>query len=218
MAAVLLLLLWSSTAASSRGAFPLSAAVGAACADPDCAPAAVLTAVARQMCSGTPISTAVHEVQLQPDAADRAARALRALGFRTARDLHLLREGGPEAEELMEELRASGEVGVADRAKLRLLIGGQRGSTPAIDLSAATQADSDSDMRVLRALQDADDGMSMDTVGLLAPFGTWSPSYCLFESPIAVWVHTRSAFHRWQLCCQCWWGRSATLCRCAATK
>eukprot|EP01052_Picozoa_sp_SAG31_P007046 SAG31_NODE_331_length_17518_cov_32.495042_11_plen_321_part_00 len=48
--------------------------------------------------------------------------ALATLGFRTALDMRLL-GGGPEAQELMAELRVNGRLSIADRSKIRLLVG-----------------------------------------------------------------------------------------------
>eukprot|EP01052_Picozoa_sp_SAG31_P037363 SAG31_NODE_4813_length_2941_cov_5.007741_2_plen_523_part_00 len=53
-----------------------------------------------------------------------AEQALAALGFDTALDLQLL-TGGPEAAELMTTLSTGGELSIADRAKIRLLVGDQ---------------------------------------------------------------------------------------------
>eukprot|EP01052_Picozoa_sp_SAG31_P006933 SAG31_NODE_325_length_17671_cov_9.902743_14_plen_218_part_00 len=58
------------------------------------------------------------------DADAIAARALAELGFRTTLDMQVLR-GAPEAEELIANLRERG-VAMADRAKVRLLIGGHQ--------------------------------------------------------------------------------------------
>eukprot|EP01051_Picozoa_sp_SAG22_P007942 SAG22_NODE_577_length_8975_cov_12.406827_15_plen_324_part_00 len=55
-------------------------------------------------------------------AAPAAEQALAAHGFATALDLLLL-AGGPEAAELMAELRTGGKLSIADRAKIRLLVG-----------------------------------------------------------------------------------------------
>eukprot|EP01051_Picozoa_sp_SAG22_P006765 SAG22_NODE_454_length_10311_cov_4.304446_1_plen_590_part_00 len=51
-----------------------------------------------------------------------AEQALAAHGFATALDLRLL-AGGPEAAELMTELRTGGKLSIADRGKIRLLVG-----------------------------------------------------------------------------------------------
>eukprot|EP01051_Picozoa_sp_SAG22_P001845 SAG22_NODE_76_length_22248_cov_14.352070_11_plen_347_part_00 len=55
-------------------------------------------------------------------AAPATEQALAALGFATALDLRLL-AGDPEAAELMTELRTGGKLSIADRAKIRLLVG-----------------------------------------------------------------------------------------------
>eukprot|EP01051_Picozoa_sp_SAG22_P000459 SAG22_NODE_13_length_33548_cov_57.167773_11_plen_310_part_00 len=66
------------------------------------------------------IATTLEYVNVgKPDASEQA---LAALGFETALDLRLL-AGGPEAVELMTTLRAGGELSIADRGKIRLLVG-----------------------------------------------------------------------------------------------
>ena len=67
------------------------------------------------------ITAALQTVQVGTHHAD-AEQALAALGFETALDLQLL-AGGPEAAELMATLRTGGELSIADRAKIRLLVG-----------------------------------------------------------------------------------------------
>ena len=56
------------------------------------------------------------------DEPSAAEQALASFGFGTALDLRLL-AGGPEAAELMAELRKGGELSIADRSKIRLLVG-----------------------------------------------------------------------------------------------
>ena len=56
------------------------------------------------------------------DEPSAAEQALASFGFGTALDLRLL-AGGPEAAELMAALRTGGGLGIADRAKIRLLVG-----------------------------------------------------------------------------------------------
>ena len=80
--------------------------------------------MAQQICGGTPIAEALLAVRLRPRAAaDEAARLLAELGFSTAMDRPLLlADGGPEVQELMDELKNSG-VRLRDRGKVRLLVG-----------------------------------------------------------------------------------------------
>eukprot|EP01052_Picozoa_sp_SAG31_P025536 SAG31_NODE_2242_length_6109_cov_18.408819_6_plen_300_part_00 len=59
-----------------------------------------------------------------PSAAARVEPALVSLGFRSAIDLQLL-GGGPEAAELLDDLRAKRGLSIADRAKIRLLLNDQ---------------------------------------------------------------------------------------------
>ena len=76
---------------------------------------------AQQLRHDTTVAAALHAVQIGRD--DDVEQALAALGFETALDLRLL-AGGPEAAELMAALRTGGEVSLADRAKVQLLVGG----------------------------------------------------------------------------------------------
>eukprot|EP01052_Picozoa_sp_SAG31_P016170 SAG31_NODE_1062_length_10105_cov_11.143814_2_plen_151_part_00 len=69
-----------------------------------------------------------------PTTATAAEQALTALGFRTALDLRLL-AGGPEAAELMGALRTSGELRIADRSKIRLLVGDREVRTVSFSIS-----------------------------------------------------------------------------------
>ena len=75
---------------------------------------------AEQLRGDATIATTLQTVQVGKH--DDAEQALAALGFATALDLRLL-AGGPEAAELMAALRTGGGLGIADRAKIRLLVG-----------------------------------------------------------------------------------------------
>eukprot|EP01052_Picozoa_sp_SAG31_P034340 SAG31_NODE_4001_length_3676_cov_16.072127_3_plen_321_part_00 len=88
---------------------------------------------AQQLRGDATVEAALHAVragkrgdgpasETEAEAPAAAELALAALGFETALDLRLL-AGGPEAAELMGELRTSGALSIADRAKIRLLVG-----------------------------------------------------------------------------------------------
>ena len=79
--------------------------------------AAEVAEAAMQVCGGAPIEEALQSVQLRP--APAVSQMLTKLGFQSALDLHLL-AGGPEATELLGELKAGG-LSIGDRAKVRLL-------------------------------------------------------------------------------------------------
>ena len=74
---------------------------------------------AQQLRGDATIAAALQTVDVRRDDAEQA---LAALGFETALDLRLL-AGGPEAAELMAALSTGGELSIADRAKVRLLVG-----------------------------------------------------------------------------------------------
>ena len=103
------------------------------------AAAAAARQAARQVCIGTPIEEALLSVRLRPEAAAETARSLADLGLLDVLDLQLL-AGGPEAHELLTELKAAGMT-VGDRAKLRLLVGDRahasRLSVPFVPVVAA---------------------------------------------------------------------------------
>ena len=85
--------------------------------------AAAIAEAAQQVCGGAPIEEALRSVHLRLEAAEDTGRMLAGLGFQTALDLQLL-AGGPEAAELQGELKAGG-LPIGDRAKVRLLVGGE---------------------------------------------------------------------------------------------
>eukprot|EP01052_Picozoa_sp_SAG31_P001932 SAG31_NODE_65_length_28565_cov_8.402914_13_plen_248_part_00 len=86
-----------------------------------CTPAAEIARAAYQLCSGLPIEAALQSARLLPESARAVGQLLAGLGFSHALDLQLL-GGGEEAAELMEQL-AEQEVSIADRSKIRLLVG-----------------------------------------------------------------------------------------------
>eukprot|EP01052_Picozoa_sp_SAG31_P042728 SAG31_NODE_6876_length_1863_cov_1.358844_1_plen_319_part_10 len=85
--------------------------------------AEVVALDAQLLCGGLPVEAALQSVNLQGAEAAALGQVLEGHDFHTALDLRLL-AGGPEADELMEQLKAaSPPVGLSARAKLRLLIG-----------------------------------------------------------------------------------------------
>ena len=74
---------------------------------------------AQQLHGAASTVTALQTVNVRIDDAEQA---LAALGFETALDLRLL-AGGPEAAELMTALQTGSKLSIADRAKIRLLVG-----------------------------------------------------------------------------------------------
>eukprot|EP01052_Picozoa_sp_SAG31_P010379 SAG31_NODE_567_length_14028_cov_4.022328_18_plen_593_part_00 len=109
-------------------------------------------------------------------AAGVAGLVLQRQGFFTALDLQLLR-GAPEAAELMDELRANGGLRIADRAKIRLLIGDRAHltrfmlPTAAHDAGAQHSSASHPCRSTHRLLQNADDSssntLSLDTIAIV---------------------------------------------------
>ena len=117
-AAIVLLSCRSATAAAEA---PLEGPTPAAEADGQCTiSAAAVAEAAQQVCGGAPIEAALRSVHLRPEAAEDTGQMLVGLGFQTALDLQLL-AGGPEAAELLGELKAGG-LRIGDRAKVRLLV------------------------------------------------------------------------------------------------
>lgn len=89
-------------------------------------PQDVVDGVSR-LCGGSPVVDALRLVGVHDDEA--AAALLRSHGFRTALDLRLLAAGAAETEELMEQLRLGGTISLADRSKIRLLLGDREART-----------------------------------------------------------------------------------------
>eukprot|EP01052_Picozoa_sp_SAG31_P003824 SAG31_NODE_151_length_22216_cov_37.572139_7_plen_514_part_00 len=118
-AVVLPIIMWQIMCASTM------AAAAPAGESEDCSIAATVAAVARgaqQLRGNTPATEALLWVKLQPETAEAAGILLSGFGMHTARDLALL-GGGPEAEELMQQLKSNRGISIGDRSKLRLLIG-----------------------------------------------------------------------------------------------
>ena len=82
--------------------------------------AAAVAEAAQQICGSAPIDEALLSVRLRPEAAEDVGWMLAGRGLRQALDLQLL-AGGPEAAELLGELKAGG-LPISDRAKVRLLV------------------------------------------------------------------------------------------------
>eukprot|EP01052_Picozoa_sp_SAG31_P007510 SAG31_NODE_358_length_17033_cov_11.747077_9_plen_146_part_00 len=128
--------------------------------------------------------SSLQSVGIQPEAAARAAALLELLGFSMAPDLLLL-GGGPEAVELFDEIRS--RVSLADRAKLRLLVGDadhtQRvASAASLRLDGELTAERNVGCHLpssilqpheLRKMQESAGGMSTDTVGLKSALCHW---------------------------------------------
>ena len=74
---------------------------------------------AQQLRGDATIAAALQTADVRRDDAEQV---LATLGFETAVDLRLL-AGGPEAAELMTALQTGGKLNIADRAKIRLLVG-----------------------------------------------------------------------------------------------
>ena len=120
-------------------------------------------------------ATIAAALQIASVRRDGVEQALAALGFETALDLHLL-AGGPEAAELMTTLRTAGKLSIADRAKIRLLVGDSQhlarvsASTPS---SSAMGCDQDRDEAAAwhhRQLQDQGTDrstLSADTIAIV---------------------------------------------------
>ena len=168
--------------------------------DPVCTiSAAAVAEAAQQVCGSAPIDEALLSVRLRPEAAEDVGRMLAGLGFRQALDLQLL-AGGPEAAELLGELKAGG-LPIGDRAKVRLLVrdravhlGRLVSSAGPPALAAARDDDADHhhdhhhqqpDEEMLlpprRQLQKQDEagGMSMDTVAIVLTVLVGAAGYLL---------------------------------------
>jgi hypothetical protein len=129
---------------------------------------------AQQLRGDATIVAALAAVKVGTDAAEQA---LAAHGFVTALDLRLL-AGGPEAAELMAALSTGGELSIADRAKVRLLVGDQTHfarvartmSLPTEDVADREQGEQASFWGSHRRLQDGGSdrgGLSADTIAIV---------------------------------------------------
>eukprot|EP01052_Picozoa_sp_SAG31_P001264 SAG31_NODE_42_length_31262_cov_46.416231_23_plen_98_part_00 len=86
------------------------------------------------------------------------------LGFHTTLDLQFLVAGGHEAEELMRHLAAAQGVTLGDRAKIRMLIGGEEQLHSVSKLRPMCSVDGDIEPSIRRKTQDEGSGISTDTV------------------------------------------------------
>eukprot|EP01052_Picozoa_sp_SAG31_P020460 SAG31_NODE_1539_length_7970_cov_5.655571_9_plen_289_part_00 len=140
--------------------------------DHQCPPnAAHVVRSAKKLCGGAlSVAASLQSVGIGGDRTGATAELLAKHGFQTALDLRLLRAGGPEEAELMDQLRA-GRISIGDRSKVRLLLG--------VDGSELRERGSSEDWRdhsidqagagLTRQLQDgADQGMSVDTIAIVA--------------------------------------------------
>jgi hypothetical protein len=128
---------------------------------------------AKQLRGDATIAAALKAVK---GGSEGAEQALAALGFETALDLRLL-AGGPEAAELMAALSTGGELSIAARAKIRLLVGDQTHlarlsglSAPSEDEAARDQGEQAAAPGRHRQLQDGDAGhgtLSADTIAIV---------------------------------------------------
>eukprot|EP01052_Picozoa_sp_SAG31_P053752 SAG31_NODE_13940_length_836_cov_1.267300_1_plen_191_part_01 len=103
------------------------ASAAATAAMPIAASAERVALVAQQLSGDATVQAAMRAVRVvgtegEAPTVAAAEQALASLGFETVLDLRLL-AGGPEAAELMAELRTDGGLSIADRAKIRLLVG-----------------------------------------------------------------------------------------------
>ena len=174
-AVMLLLFCWNATAASAQPTHGVKDPVQAE--RPPCTTATeVVSHAAQQVCGGAAVETALRSIGMQE--AEACGRRLVSLGLPNALDLRLL-GGGPEAEEVMAELKAAGIL-VGDRAKVRLLVGDRAHLSWVSAASVSTDymytAISDGEgLPQRRRLQadatdtasKADAGMSMDTIAIM---------------------------------------------------
>eukprot|EP01052_Picozoa_sp_SAG31_P014246 SAG31_NODE_877_length_11303_cov_18.744556_6_plen_237_part_00 len=129
---------------------------------------------AQQLHGDAAIDDALRMVRVEEKSAGprTAQKSLAALGFHRLLDLQLL-AGNPEAHELMEELRSRhNELSIADRAKIRLLIGREARLVGTTD-TGGSACDVHLEERVgstrvhRRHLQAQADGLSPDTVAVV---------------------------------------------------
>eukprot|EP01052_Picozoa_sp_SAG31_P038350 SAG31_NODE_5107_length_2740_cov_4.443014_2_plen_218_part_00 len=154
----------------------------------NCPTSAAIARSAQQLCSSSPVADSLQSVGLaysdnliandSDDARPAASLLLRQLlqdhGLRTALDLRLLRPGGAEAAELMEELRTGG-ISIGDRSKVRLLLGDEGpsdGTRPGgirwQDHRTVADGERTPESQGLRRqLQGSSDGMSTDTIAIV---------------------------------------------------
>eukprot|EP01052_Picozoa_sp_SAG31_P047487 SAG31_NODE_9527_length_1263_cov_5.292955_1_plen_251_part_00 len=125
---------------------------------------------AKKLCgAGAPVVASLRSVGIDGDRTGATAELLAKHGFQTALDLRLLRSGGAEEAELMEQLREPGRISIGDRSKVRLLLGDgselRRSNSAHQKCGGSDRVDASS----TRQLQDgADQGMSVDTIAIVA--------------------------------------------------
>jgi hypothetical protein len=132
-----------------------------------------------------------------------AEQALAVHGFQTALDLRLL-AGGPEAAELMAALGTGGELSIADRAKIRLLVGDRTHlarvatmSPPSKDVADRDRSEQAAAPGRHRQLQDgdADRGtLSADTIAIVFSVCVGVCGYLL-----QAWTSHRASQHAGEL-------------------
>ena len=155
---------------------------------------------AQQLGGDATIAAALTAVRVGTDGAEQA---LAALGFETALDLRLL-AGGPEAEDLMAALSTGGELRIADRAKIRLLVGDQAHLARMSGLSAPSGDEADREQGEQaaapgrhRQLQDGDPdrgGLSDDTIAIVFSVCVGVCGYLL-----QAWTSDRASRHAGEL-------------------
>eukprot|EP01052_Picozoa_sp_SAG31_P035000 SAG31_NODE_4164_length_3518_cov_6.234864_4_plen_361_part_00 len=126
--------------------------------------AAQIARAALQVDDSASVETALRSVEVCE--ATAAATAVASLGVHRTLDLHLL-AGGPEAQELMDTLRAAGELSLGDRAKIRLLVGDREHIAR---VSANGHAASPRLIHYRRQVQDSDETgqtLSVDTIAIV---------------------------------------------------
>ena len=154
----------------------LLAAAAAAQSLPPAAPpeqcptsAAHVVRSATKLCGGAPVAASLQSVGIGGDRTGATAELLAKHGFQTALDLRLLRSGGAEEAELMEQLREPGRISIGDRSKVRLLLGDGSELRSARSTHPQCGGSDRADAGSTRQLQDgADQGMSVDTIAIVA--------------------------------------------------
>ena len=156
---------------------------------------------AQQLHSDATIAAALKAVKVGTDGAEQA---LAVLGFDTALDLRLL-AGGPEAAELMAALSTGGELSIADRAKIRLLVGDRTHldrvvatiPSPSEDVADRDQHKQAAAPSRHRQLQDGDadrDTLSADTIAIVFSVCVGVCGYLL-----QAWTSVRASRHTGEL-------------------
>ena len=166
-----LLLLFAVHAATEFRATAASPATSAPCNR-----ASDIARAAQQLCGDVAIGEALRLVRLQPETVRTLQPVFTSLGFRTVLDLQLL-AGGPDATALMQFIAESDLANIGELAKIRLLVGDQEHLSRIASVEKTEHEDehqppnrrpSSGHSQERRWLQEqADDGMSMDTVAIV---------------------------------------------------